>query len=274
MTESAHSSSGCYSCHAPGLEVVGFKAGEVMRMYPRAVFGGTPTGPATTISRKACEACHVDMLDDVTEGAGGVRILHSTCAPDATCDACHSAAAHGASVRWAQEPVMETCTACHESSDVSVECDSCHTGRRLADRLTAGPWQVTHGPNWRSTHGMGQLDSCGVCHPDDYCTRCHGLAVPHPASFGSEHGRMSIESPESCEQCHRSSAYCDACHGIEMPHAAGFLKAHSAEAGTLDNPACIRCHASEDCGRCHTRHVHPGGPNMFPDMERPVGDER
>lgn len=264
LADSAHFPIGCYDCHAFGAEIVGFKAAEIARMYPRGLFGGQPRGAVSVIGREACEACHVDVLGSATEGVTGIRIVHETCATGITCDPCHATVAHGDAVRWIREPVMEDCTGCHQRSDAPIACDTCHLERSLDDRLSAGPWQVTHGPNWQSTHGMGALDSCVVCHPDDYCVRCHGVAVPHPDTFGGEHGQQALAPEAKCDNCHRSGAYCDSCHGTEMPHPAGFLRRHSDEAGTIDNPACIRCHAVEDCERCHVRHVHPGGPSMYP----------
>lgn len=266
LAASGHAGTGCYSCHAPGVSAIAFKGAEITRMYPRALIGQKPSGAVAETARAACESCHDSMTAAVgtTEGSTGIRIAHASCADEATCDSCHAPVAHGVAVRWKREPVMEDCTACHQDESVSVDCDTCHTEREKADRLEAGPWQITHGPNWKSTHGMGDLKSCSVCHPDDYCVRCHGSVIPHAASFGREHGQAAVEARDKCMECHQQAAYCDSCHGVEMPHPEGFIKTHAEEAETVSNPQCVRCHTVEDCGLCHERHTHPGGANMFP----------
>lgn len=263
MRSTAHEATGCYDCHAPGASVVAFKVREIFSMYPSALVGRSPSGPVEDTTRAACLGCHDGVLKRVTDGTSGLRIRHADCAPGATCDTCHSIVAHGDQVRWPREPIMEDCTRCHLAEDVTVECDTCHLGRQEKDRLVVGPWQVTHGPTWESSHGMGDLRSCAVCHPNDYCVRCHEVVIPHPADFGAEHGTISLES-DSCTVCHKTRDFCDSCHGIEMPHPADYLRKHSSEAGTVDNPQCVRCHTVQDCERCHTRHVHPGGPNLYP----------
>lgn len=255
----AHSQVGCYSCHAPRIgDKVAFKADEILRMYPRALFGGAPSGPVRETAREACLSCHEDIIGAVLPGDGGYRIDHAACAPEASCDGCHSMTAHGTAVRWKRQPIMEDCTSCHRLENVTDECDACHTGKTRERRLEAGPWQVTHGRNWRTVHGMGDLESCQTCHPDDYCAKCHKVQVPHAKTFGAEHGDAAKTDRKSCTTCHKSDQYCTACHGIEMPHPAGFLRQHSKIAKNTEDPVCERCHTPEDCRRCHTRHIHPG----------------
>lgn len=268
---SAHASTGCYRCHAPGIaDKVAFKATELFVMYPAALTGGGLSGPVAETPRDGCLSCHRDVLDEVAPGNSGIRIDHAECAPGATCDSCHAPTAHGKQVRWARQPVMEDCTSCHKEQDASIECDTCHAGKLQTERLAAGPWQVTHGPDWEQVHGMGDLESCSTCHAEDYCVKCHKVEVPHTKTFGSEHGAAAIADKKSCFDCHKSKAYCDSCHGIEMPHPAGFLERHSRVAVNVFDPACERCHAPEDCERCHKRHVHPGFAREAAGLKPPV----
>jgi hypothetical protein len=258
---SVHATSGCYDCHAATVsEVVAFKSFEVFRMYPYALIGREPSGPVRETARHACLECHGSVLQATLPGASGIKIAHDPCAPGVSCDSCHASVAHGEVVRWPRQPVMQDCTACHVESNTSVDCETCHEGRLQSERIDEGPWQVTHGPNWQQTHGMGELDSCETCHPDDYCVDCHGVEIPHRATFGSRHGEEAIAMSDSCETCHTSTAFCDACHGIDMPHAEDYIVIHAEDAGGLkENPTCMRCHALEDCESCHLRHIHPGG---------------
>lgn len=260
LEEGPHVSASCLSCHLEaGLwSLPGYKAGQWTGMYPAYMFGSEP-GPAERISRQACISCH-EGIDGVLVESGGLRIDHDACAAaPRSCDSCHGGVAHGALARWPQEPVMEECVACHDESSAPRECDDCHDGRLQTERLTRGPWRVTHGPEWRETHGMGEYEYCVTCHESDFCGGCHGVAVPHPQAFGSQHGRLALDEDAACETCHTREVFCDACHGVKMPHPAGYLRAHSTDAVSSDDGRCLSCHPESACVRCHVRHVHPGG---------------
>jgi hypothetical protein len=257
---SAHQGVACYSCHLDksGWLTVAAKADELLRMYPRQLLSGKLTSLPRQTSRDSCLACHENVLQGVT-AAGNLRIKHALCAQGPTCDGCHSAVAHDKAVRWQGQPVMEKCVACHQERGRSVKCETCHKESPGSRQRTAGPWQVTHGPQWEQTHGMGQLSSCATCHPKDFCVKCHGLPVPHAPDFGRSHGSYALRDRASCTTCHKSEAFCTACHGAtDMPHPAGFLKGHSKIAKGTSDPACIRCHVPTDCSQCHKNHIHPG----------------
>lgn len=255
-----HATVNCYRCHlqSGAWSFPGFKSRELLRMYPAALAGDGLSGPTTEISRRACLGCHTAILDDLTQAAG-LRIKHAVCAPGPSCDLCHSTAAHGTAVRWPREPLMEDCVLCHRDLGAPVECDTCHAGKSERDRLTKGPWQVTHGPTWKETHGMGSLQYCATCHPDDYCVKCHNVVLPHTEGFGRTHGEQAMQPNARCLDCHDRVALCDECHGIPMPHPATFLPQHSKEATSAESPACTAmCHKPSDCVDCHVKHTHPG----------------
>lgn len=258
LGDTAHSTVGCLSCHleAGAWSWPGFKAEQWTRMYPRQLVGATPR-PARSISREACVSCH-ETLEPITE-RNGLIIAHESCAPEPTkCDTCHGVESHGTAARWAGQVAMEECVACHSERSAPQECDTCHEGRVQIDRLRRGPWRVTHGPGWESTHPMGDYDSCATCHTDAFCVRCHGAPIPHPASFGSTHGLYAKAPQSSCESCHETASFCNDCHGIEMPHPDNFLKTHKKVAESVDDPLCVSCHENKACTRCHERHeAHP-----------------
>lgn len=256
----AHAHTGCLACHGPG--VAGRIAlGSIVfgRMTPARLLGRVPAGPVSEVSRSACLRCHAAIEESTAAGRTGLRIKHATCAVGVSCDSCHSATAHGKLTRWLREPVMQDCTACHVAEKVSVACDTCHIARTAtAERLANGPWQVTHGANWVKTHGMGDLDSCVACHPSDYCVRCHDVPIPHPVTFGAQHGQLALKNRSSCLQCHKSGTFCSSCHRYPMPHPSGFLQTHPRVAKTSENPDCLRCHTKAACNGCHIAHIHPG----------------
>jgi len=257
--QTAHSSVQCTACHSPtGLDRFALAWNEWWRMIPAQLVGGRISGPVTEIPRATCLRCHLAVMANKPQQGTALRIEHAKCAPDASCDACHSEVGHGALTRWKREPVMDTCTGCHSQQGATLACDGCHTGHGTTERLAEGPWQVSHGPNWQQMHGLGNLDSCSTCHEDKFCVACHKTPIPHTIYFGEVHGEQSLADRASCEVCHKSSVFCDSCHGLEMPHPAGFLQAHAAVARTVKNPLCLRCHSEPDCVRCHVRHVHPG----------------
>jgi len=268
MNETAHARLDCYSCHLTN-GAWGFpesKSREFVRMYPAALMGRGLTQASATTARSSCLSCHEDILQQVTSGMW-FRIDHRACAPAPTCDGCHARTAHGQSLRWQSGPVMGECVACHSERRVSIECDTCHTENERSRPTAAakGPWQVTHGANWQQTHGLGDVESCGTCHPNDYCVQCHGVAVPHPPDFGGTHGTLATAQPAVCVRCHQSRTdFCDACHTMEMPHPEGFLVAHSTLAENRTDDRCFRCHAATDCEACHAAHVHPGGGQGIP----------
>lgn len=268
---SGHASTGCYDCHLDdGLwSLPQHKAAELLVMYPGQVIGSNQKMLGET-SRRACLRCHASVLDKVTT-ASGLRVKHAACATGSSCDPCHATAVHGKATGRLAYSSMEECVACHSQKDVSIECDTCHEGKVEAQSLRAGSWQVIHGSNWEKTHGMGDLQSCGPCHPGGYCAKCHNVEIPHPRSFGSTHGASAIEERASCEVCHEPEPFCDNCHGMPMPHPAGFLKGHGKTAESNDDPRCRRCHAMTDCAACHVGHVHPGGATPPPP---PIGANR
>ncbi len=262
--DAVHAAIACTPCHAGGSFAGSIDLGTrvVTRMLPSALLGTAElTGSTSRVARDGCVACHEGVL---TSGPGGSGIVidHGACAATGACTTCHGGTAHPQAVRWPRIYSMEECVACHQSSDASDACDACHIGKSEHDRLAVGSWQVTHGANWRETHGMGSIQYCGTCHPDTYCVDCHGTPLPHAADWGSQHGIAANEGRDACATCHPGEALCDSCHSMEMPHPTGFLQVHSDEADTVDDERCAQCHLAEDCIECHENHVHPGGPNM------------
>ena len=254
---SPHAKVACVACHLDSgtASRIGFGVQHLTGAVLRSP-GDSRDRAAVPDSR--CVACHKAALRGVVS-ANGIRISHSSCAVDRACTDCHSAVAHGTATTWATTYDMETCVACHatQGSKVSTACDLCHAGRTPAERVASGVFATTHGPNWRTTHGMGNAATCSVCHTSASCQKCHGPGLPHDATFLDRHAAVSTSPGARCQSCHQT-AFCDDCHGLQMPHPAAFIKGHSAQA--TSNPAlCQRCHAATDCTTCHTKHVHPGG---------------
>ena len=152
---------------------------------------------------------------------------------------------------------METCIACHASQGASTKCDTCHENKDRQQRVSTGVFAITHGKNWRKTHGMGNTATCSVCHTAAKCEKCHGVGLPHDKEFMARHGAIAGDPAAKCYTCH-DTRFCADCHGLAMPHSKTFTRDHAARAKS-DPKLCKRCHAGSDCTDCHVRHVHPGG---------------
>ncbi|MDZ4180276.1 MAG: hypothetical protein U1E29_13770 [Coriobacteriia bacterium] len=263
--ETAHAEATCLSCHleSGAWSLPGFKIQQWFVMYPAQITGSSPQ-PSRDVSRHACLGCHESMTAPGIVERSGVRMAHLTCAPPpGKCSGCHGTVSHGEAVRWGGQPDMDSCVRCHRVETAPVDCDVCHEGRLEVERLRRGVWRVTHGPEWSATHAMGSYDTCGTCHTSDFCIKCHQVAVPHPASFGSTHGSFATQPDSSCDSCHRIESFCDDCHGVEMPHPQGYLVGHKDVASGVQDPTCYPCHETKGCTNCHTRHdAHPRGEDM------------
>jgi cytochrome c nitrite reductase small subunit len=257
LSSSSHHSVPCYSCHLPSgaWSWPGFKARELLEMYPAAALGATVTAAADLTPSAPCLACHASVLDEPV-ALHGLRIAHASCATGAACDSCHSAVAHGARRRSDRRPDMDACVACHLDRSATTACDACHALRTQAGRLAGVAWRSTHGPAWLSTHGKGDIALCRTCHATTFCVGCHGIALPHPASFSDVHGGYSQVASARCGECHDRATFCDPCHRMPMPHPDGYFASHPTSTDGSRDDRCPRCHAASDCQACHQLHTH------------------
>jgi hypothetical protein len=260
--KSAHANVECVRCHveqgpAPRLAYAYHMIfGMALKVAP------INSGPVSAIPNTNCLACHQDVMKAKVT-AQGISILHSECSKGRMCTDCHSQTAHGATVKWPTQATMNNCLDCHSTSKVRSDCTMCHKGRTQQERLLTGEWAVTHGANWKQTHGMGDLKTCASCHPQDFCVRCHGIPLPHNADFIRTHPLSAATNRSDCALCHKQT-FCYSCHGLEMPHPKTFTPTHPALVKAEGSAKCYRCHVKDDCINCHVKHVHPGGATLPP----------
>jgi len=250
-----HARVDCRSCHVPADSVgrIAFALREPIHMFVPIARGDVRDAAAVPDSR--CLTCHKDV-QDATVVSDGIRISHKSCAARASCSYCHSAVAHGTATSWVRAYDMDSCLACHVS-EAQTDCDLCHEGRGTQNRIKSSTFAVTHGRAWRTTHGMGDVATCTVCHKSDDCVECHGSGVPHTGDFVKVHAAYAARKDARCTACHAAS-FCDSCHGTPMPHTRTFTAGH-VKTAAADSALCKRCHADSDCTTCHTKHAHPGG---------------
>jgi len=253
----SHAAIPCASCHVPDDVLSRTDYGLHVVSRTLVPFGGSVGRGASGVPDSACLNCHSAVMESVSE-ANGLRIDHAKCSVGSQCTDCHSAVAHGEQVGWTRTYTMDECLHCHGQGDTVVKCDTCHENRRTKDRIVAGPWRVTHGPNWRKTHGMGDQFTCSACHPQGYCTKCHGPGLPHGETFMIEHSNIAKTPEAKCTTCH-GPEFCTGCHGVQMPHPSKFTEEHSTIVKKDGEAVCRTCHSERDCSECHLLHVHPGG---------------
>lgn len=254
-SEAPHATVDCRSCHVPAgwVSRVAFSLRQPLHMF--IPLTGGADRDAAAVPDQRCLACHEDVRA-ARVSSRGIRISHESCTAEAACTDCHSATAHGRETPWVRVAEMDGCLACH-IPEAKTGCDLCHERPDPVNRVGSRTFAVTHGPQWRSTHGMGDAATCMVCHQEDDCEGCHGPGLPHEPRFIQVHADSAAEPGAKCTECH-SASFCDACHGTRMPHPAGFTRDHPRAAGDA-RETCRRCHAGSDCTACHEKHVHPGG---------------
>jgi len=210
------------------------------------------------VSREQCRLCHLDVETKVIV-KNALRVSHGEFARAGwQCTECHNTIAHKGVVLKEEFGTMEKCLECHNLEKVSIRCNLCHVENVERERrVYLDAWRVTHGPTWRSIHGMGNLSTCNVCHGEGKCARCHQIDLPHSEAWMGVHGEVARQSLCSCLQCHQQNL-CRSCHQIEMPHPASFLPAHSKIVKGKGEKFCLRCHMKASCNTCHERHIHPG----------------
>jgi hypothetical protein len=265
---SAHGKVDCAACHVPANPVAktSFAFQQVTHLGGPIV--KSAASGLAAVSNDQCLACHQDVNEKIVS-ANGLRIKHEVCARGSLCTDCHSATAHGKEATWQKTYSMDQCLHCHGSRPELAKCDVCHEGRRTEERLASGPWRVTHGPNWRQTHGMGDMFTCPTCHPGAFCDKCHGPGLPHTPDFRITHPAQATKPDAKCYTCHKR-AFCSDCHGLVMPHPLEFVKTHSDEVPKVGVGVCNRCHSKADCTKCHELHVHPGGAVAIPPVPKVV----
>jgi hypothetical protein len=212
---------------------------------------------AAEVADSTCLSCHAAVKKQVIM-RNGLRMKHSVCAKERHCTDCHSNTAHGAGVKWVRTATMETCMDCHAAAKARGSCTVCHLMPPTANRSKLSERYVTHNADWKITHGLGEQKTCVACHAPEFCSRCHGVPVPHDAQFKRTHGKTALKLGSACNKCHPTTS-CTLCHGMEMPHPATFVSAHPKTVKAKGERPCLKCHLKADCDGCHVAHVHPGG---------------
>lgn len=115
----------------------------------------------------------------------------------------------------------EYCAMCHEPQF----CVDCHTGKKAKEGGPAKPViPADHKKkDWTSKHGgifLARRGSCGSCHDDPSCKRCHKTVMPHPTNWQAAHATAGEQDSEDCKVCHTDRSSCQGCHHDTVKRAA------------------------------------------------------
>lgn len=240
----SHAKSSCYGCHAGG-SVSGALYASVSGVARQLM--GASVAPQEGVSSSACLRCHQDIVAATTSGK--TRMRHSDVIEAAmVCVECHPRSGHeyrdAATVP--ERSMMDRCLTCHDGDTASSDCSTCHAEPPLD--VTSG--EVPMGATEIAT-------TCRGCHSEALskrCIACHGLELPHPQEFMSQHAGASQDDPRICERCHYQA---DAtlgcgCHDETNIHGtySDWFPTHGIEALAGGRVGC-NCHKLVFCATCH-----------------------
>jgi len=116
-----------------------------------------------------------------------------------------------------------------------------------------------------AAHLASPVNECYTCHSKEkFCTTCHGVEMPHPASFATKHKAPALKDVRKCQVCHLPSntttavriteiPFCEDCHHKGGQTGTPWLKAHPAVVESKGTADCFKCHAPTVCAKCHVR---------------------
>ncbi len=252
---SSHSRLGCLACHSePGLggkTMLILKAG---RNFLVAVTGAKTSAPAR-VSNDICLNCHDNLLYDITT-TNNLRVKHrEIIAAGWLCAECHADTGHKLRITKSLigTPSMDKCFTCHKSGGADTACGLCHKSRSMEKRGLDNPetmGRLAHTTRWLKRHGIVDSKTCGACHRQDFCAKCHQIKLPHSQNWPDKHGKVALQNQSACTTCHLKK-FCRDCHKVDMPHPRPYY--HNQD----NNPikTCARCHVESDCINCHKLHA-------------------
>lgn len=200
---------------------------------------------------------------------------------------------------------MDACFRCHGREEgeleAPAECDACHTkgfdlvpashdakgwyakfgdssGHAKAAEEESASIEAAHERNAEhegkeehfesaaaETIASSEVNSCYTCHEAKFCSDCHKLAMPHPASFAEEHGTAGYASSAVCANCHarsaaeaKGTAFCNACHHPASTPGSPWVTQHPAAVKKDGATPCFECHEELQCSYCHVRGTTAG----------------
>ena len=172
---------------------------------------------------------------------------------DFKCESCHPTGLEREAVRAGGLPSMARCIECHDGTQASSGCETCHQLQRKDRR------PPSHDAAWQHRHGRaaeGQEFQCAICHSESSCQGCHSTRKPQSHTLRwlrSTHGRTANHERGNCAVCHDAD-FCAECHSRPPPdHTPTFMGTGGhKQVARLRTRSCLTCHRfQETCARCH-----------------------
>lgn len=256
MRLSIHSKVSCASCHrTSNVTAIPIQKLNQTRMLVNSLTGNYKLPLKTTIDNGVCLDCHRGLERGIKVRFKVMMSHREVIEADILCTECHDSIAHEKKVKVDQVSIMEKCSGCHNDTEASSRCQTCHMSSVWLGMEPADSWGITHGKNWIKVHGSRSLYICKNCHYEKDCNECH-MTVPHPEGWAYIHGQEARNNRSECTTCHKHESFCRECHRIPMPHHNGWLSTHKWEIEAAGEEVCYNCHFKKDCQECHKRHTH------------------
>ena len=248
-TLSNHAEVDCMSCHGgSGLTgAIATRARAAGNLVAHVVHARPDL--STSVANTECLGCHEEVTAGVRE-LRGIRVRHADFIQlGARCLDCHGAVGHSPKPGFLRRPTMDTCLSCHDGVTASTECKTCHTTDIAVAQGIPEGYPKVH---------LAEDRSCGGCHPLELCTACHGLEMPHTATFAEPEQHASLAAFDKkenvCYRCHTPDE-CLRCHQAFAAHGPDWKQQHGA-GGRAAGEGCKNCHDKNTlknyCDLCHT----------------------
>lgn len=241
----------------------------------------------------ACTACHSAVSHGPKERPDQVEAWHNTCLE------CHAQEKVAMSVR-----TSISCSACHsdltlvspedhrqadfrtahgDAATTDVQsCQQCHLTPGLAtlnpgDQPPAAHFQPVIQPRPHPTVPAMPAGSLKVTEGmKDACASCHGVTMPHPENWLTNHTEGFKEKPELCASCHgtrdqgfkvqvvgnprtlsTTDASCTGCHAQPMPHPENWVAEGHFTQARVAPQTCAQCHSAANEANPTAAHASP-----------------
>lgn len=247
---SAHYAAGvkCQQCHTkPGVFNYFIRNLQGMTNLIAYVSGKYQRPITSYVGDANCVQCHPNSQIEQDLVVGNIRVNHKGLRQAGyQCMACHSNISHPSTqlaIARVSQNKMSICARCHNGKQLPDTCSTCHiNGVPASAPKVAMRLQLTSA-------------QCAECHKGEVlCSKCHhGLQMPHPEHWRSEHGAVVVQRGKSiCVSCHlqKDPTFCITCHKLPMPHPAGWTSQHGGYA-LKHQDVCVNCHGRDSCMACH-----------------------
>ncbi|MCL2881552.1 MAG: hypothetical protein FWF45_01460 [Coriobacteriia bacterium] len=208
MQSGSHKNMSCAQCHESGGTFARYTVNSFQRIG-HLVTGFSanshPTG-YQTVPSSACLNCHKKNISQqvlsTNRGSNVIAVSHTEpLNAGMQCSRCHN-------MTTAQSPAtsrgtMNTCLICHNGTDASDACATCHMNTPQVTMTSSG----SSPDNADALITADPKTQCYTCHAADAsrCDACHGLRLPHPSDFTQTHpAAVSRYGLALCFRCHNT----------------------------------------------------------------------